>query len=161
MLPKLNEEQLVRAFQCSTLWLCSFWEVNPEIEQTATVQSPRTANPSAREFETSDLGSDNLAEPLTNSANQPGDGEKRPPVTAAGAHIWPARANTETNGERENARNADQLGLAETATPSTNCGENVAGKGIGSSSQTKGISRAGDADKVIDTKWATQTRRLP
>ena len=64
----------------------------------------------ARGFGTSGLGSDNLAEPLTNSANRPGDGEKRPPVTATGAHIWPAKADAETNGERENARNAGQLG---------------------------------------------------
>jgi len=31
-------------------------------------------------------------------------------VTAAGAHIWPARADAETNGESENPRNAGQLG---------------------------------------------------
>jgi len=71
---------------------------------------PRSLTITPREFETSDLGSDNLAEPLTNSANRPGDGEKRPPVTATGAHIWPAMADAETNGERRNARNVGQLG---------------------------------------------------
>ena len=33
------------------------------------------------------------------------------PVTATGAHIWPAMANAETNGETENARNVGQLAL--------------------------------------------------
>ncbi len=63
-----------------------------------------------RRLDTSDLGSDNLAEPLTNSANRPGDGEKRLPVAAAGAHIWPAMADAETHGETENARNVGQMG---------------------------------------------------
>jgi len=31
-------------------------------------------------------------------------------VTATGAHVWPAMANAETNGETENARNVGQLG---------------------------------------------------
>jgi hypothetical protein len=44
-----------------------------------------------------------FGQPLTNSWIRPGDGEKRPPVTAAGAHIWPAMADAETNGETENA----------------------------------------------------------
>ena len=52
-----------------------------------------TANRSPRRFDTSGPGSDNLSELLTNSANQPGDGEKRPLVTAAGARIWTAMAN--------------------------------------------------------------------
>ena len=42
--------------------------------------------------------------------NRPGDGEKRPPVSGAGAHIWPAKPNVETNGETEDARNVGQLG---------------------------------------------------
>jgi hypothetical protein len=61
-------------------------------------------------FMSSDLGSDNPAEPITNSANRPGDGEKRPPVTATGARTWAAMADAETNGEKENARNAGQVG---------------------------------------------------
>jgi hypothetical protein len=42
---------------------------------------------------------------LTHSWFPVGDGEKGPPATATGAHIWPAMANVETNGETENARN--------------------------------------------------------
>ena len=71
---------------------------------------PHAANHTPRGFETSYLGSDNLAEPLINSANQPGDLGKRPPVTATGARIWPARTDAETNGEREKARNDGQEG---------------------------------------------------
>ena len=51
-----------------------------------------------------------FSQPLTHSWFPPGDGEKRPPVTAADAHIWPAMASAETNGETENARNVGQLG---------------------------------------------------
>jgi len=58
----------------------------------------------------SGLGSDNLSQPLTNSGNRPGDVEKRPPVTAARAHGWPAMANRETNEETQNAPNVGQLG---------------------------------------------------
>ena len=47
---------------------------------------------------------------LTNSDNRGGDVEKRPPVTVAGVHIWPAKANTETNGERRKSSNHGQLG---------------------------------------------------
>lgn len=61
-------------------------------------------------FMSSYLGYDNLAEPLTNSANRPRDGEKRSPVTATGARTWAAMADKETNGEKENARNAGQVG---------------------------------------------------
>ena len=32
-------------------------------------------------------------------------------MTAAGAHIWPAMANAETNGETENAPNVGHLGI--------------------------------------------------
>jgi len=51
-----------------------------------------------------------FGQPLTNSWFPGGDGEKGPPVTATGAHIWPAMANAETNGETENARNVGQMG---------------------------------------------------
>ena len=63
-----------------------------------------------RMWRASSLGSDNPPTPLINSINPPGDGEKRPPVTAAGTHIWPAKADAETNGETENARNVGQFG---------------------------------------------------
>jgi hypothetical protein len=53
-------------------------------------------------------------EPLTNSWNRAGDVEKRPPVTAMGVRTWLAMADAETNGERENARNAGQLGTCGT-----------------------------------------------
>jgi hypothetical protein len=53
---------------------------------------------------------DRIAQPLTHSWFPGGDGEKRLPVAAAGAHIWRTMANAETNGETENARNVGQLG---------------------------------------------------
>ena len=37
-----------------------------------------------------------FGQPLTNPWFPGGDGEKGPPVTATGAHIWPAMANAET-----------------------------------------------------------------
>jgi len=80
---------------------------------------------------------DTFGQPLTNSCFPAGDGEKRPPVIATDAHIWPAMANTETNGETENPRNVGQLGTWEKAMQSTNCGENVAGNGIGSPRATQ------------------------
>ena len=52
-----------------------------------------------------------FSQPLTRSWFPCGDGEKRPPVTTASAHICPAMANAETNGETENARNVGQLGI--------------------------------------------------
>ena len=58
----------------------------------------------------SGLRLDIFGQPLTHSWFPGGDGEKGPPVTAAGAHIWPTMANAETNGETENARNVGQLG---------------------------------------------------
>jgi hypothetical protein len=51
-----------------------------------------------------------FGQPLTHSWFPGGDGEKRPPVTAAGVHIWPAMANAETNGETENARKPAECG---------------------------------------------------
>ena len=60
--------------------------------------------------ETSGLSSDKDGQPLTYSWFPGGDGEKRSPVTATGAHIWPAMANAETNGETDNARNVGQMG---------------------------------------------------
>ena len=51
-----------------------------------------------------------FGQPLTNSCFPGGDGEKGPPVTAAGAHTWPTMQNAETNGETENARNHGQMG---------------------------------------------------
>jgi hypothetical protein len=51
-----------------------------------------------------------IGQPLTDSWFPVGDGENGPPVTATGAHIWPAMANAETNGETQNARNHGQMG---------------------------------------------------
>ena len=62
------------------------------------------------DFKTSGLGSDNLSEALTNSANQPGDVEKWPPAPVAGAQSWRPKPSVETNGETETARNVGQLG---------------------------------------------------
>jgi hypothetical protein len=53
-----------------------------------------------RWFGSSGLRLDMPWPPLTNLHNRGGDVEKRPRVTFAGAHFWPTRANTETNGER-------------------------------------------------------------
>ena len=51
-----------------------------------------------------------FGQPLTDSWFPGGDGENGPPVTATGAHIWPAMENAETNGETGTARNVGQLG---------------------------------------------------
>lgn len=50
-------------------------------------------------------------------------------------------------------------GLPEATVPSANCGQILAGEGIGSPRQTTGISRPGDTGKVIDSEWLTQTPR--
>jgi hypothetical protein len=50
-----------------------------------------------------------FGQPLTDSWFPGRDGEKRPPVTAAGAHTWPAMANAETNRDTQNARNVGQM----------------------------------------------------
>ena len=56
-----------------------------------------------------------FGQPLTHSWFPGGDGEKGPPVTATGSHIWPAVANAETNGERGKARNVGQWGTCGSA----------------------------------------------
>jgi hypothetical protein len=63
-----------------------------------------------RSFELSGLSLDMFGQPLTDSWFPGGDGENGPPVTATGAHTWPAMANAETNGETESAQNVGQLG---------------------------------------------------
>jgi hypothetical protein len=55
-------------------------------------------------FSMSGLGSDNLAQPLTNAANQPGDREKRPPQTSPGCTAGGSggtRFKTERRGSGE------------------------------------------------------------
>jgi hypothetical protein len=56
-----------------------------------------------------------FSQPLTDTWFPSGDGEKRPPVTATSAQVWPAMANAETNGETENAWNVGQLGTCGSA----------------------------------------------
>ena len=83
-------------------------------DHTTTIQFAANVSPPLTErdarFELSGLRLDMFGQPLTDSWFPGGDVEKRPPVTAAGAHVWPAMANAETNGETENARNVGQLG---------------------------------------------------
>lgn len=75
-----------------------------------TTAPPLTSNAL---FELFGLRLDTFGPPLTNTDNRGGDVEKRQPVTVVGAHIWPTRANTETNGERRKSRNHGQLGTCE------------------------------------------------
>ena len=80
-----------------------------QIPDTQMYREPAAVNGNRFGFKLSGLRLDTFGAPLTDSWFPGGDGEKRPPVTAAGARTWPAMANAETNGETENVRNVGQL----------------------------------------------------
>ena len=111
-------------------------------------------------FGLSDLGSVDCLAVLTNSVFPGRDADKRPSANVAGGRVVCSSRTRRKNGETRIARNAGQLRTSGAALPSTNCWQDLAGKGIGSPSETKGISRCGDTGKVIDSTWDAQNSEI-